>query len=366
MKVFILIALFLLVAVLQVSAIKITEIMYNPVGDDNNREYIEIYFDDGTANLSRYIIADASSSDIPKLVRIDESKYALIVEDGFDYTSIEVNIYSIGKAIGNTLNNGGDTVFLKDSSGKVIDTLVYIPEMGGNGDGSSLCLIDSKWVKCEATPGKENVLLEKNTSSTQINTTSIVTEDDSVDGVELGLVEGIKTEQNKEISSYLKVIEVSSLNFGGIGKAKINIYKGNTEKNSIRLWVENGFGTASETTSLNVYGKFVNITIIVPIMMNKCNVFIPKYRLVVDGLETKDSKDLDISGCNNEDDSISKDLNLEGNKEPDAIYESKKDKFSKKLLYFLLSAFVVLIIYFILTRKSGKVKKVKFGDDNDD
>ena len=101
-------------------------------------------------------------------------------------------------------------------------------------------------------------------------------------------------------------------------------------------------------------------------MMNKCNVFIPKYRLVVDGLETKDSKDLDISGCNNEDDSISKDLNLEGNKEPDAIYESKKDKFSKKLLYFLLSAFVVLIIYFILTRKSGKVKKVKFGDDNDD
>ena len=74
MKVFILIALFLLVAVLQVSAIKITEIMYNPVGDDNNREYIEIYFDDGTANLSRYIIADASSSDIPKLVRIDESK----------------------------------------------------------------------------------------------------------------------------------------------------------------------------------------------------------------------------------------------------------------------------------------------------
>ena len=45
-----------------ISALEISEVMYNPVGNDNNKEYVEIYSEE-ELNLSQYTIEDSSSSD---------------------------------------------------------------------------------------------------------------------------------------------------------------------------------------------------------------------------------------------------------------------------------------------------------------
>ena len=79
--------------------ILINEIMYNPAGNDNNKEFIEIYSDNYT-NLTDYIISDASSNDSLVELYYFDSNYSLIVEDGFNYSNINASIYSAGATIG--------------------------------------------------------------------------------------------------------------------------------------------------------------------------------------------------------------------------------------------------------------------------
>ena len=87
-----------------VNAITFNEVNYNPIGNDNNKEYAEL-FSQESINLSNYTIEDLSSSDTLTLLKSSNSNYYLIVEEGFDYSLIDANIYSAGPAIGNNLNN---------------------------------------------------------------------------------------------------------------------------------------------------------------------------------------------------------------------------------------------------------------------
>ena len=61
----------------------INEIMYNPDGDDNNKEFIEI-FSYPAINLSGYIISDGDSNDtLISFYFNNNSNYSLIVEDDY-------------------------------------------------------------------------------------------------------------------------------------------------------------------------------------------------------------------------------------------------------------------------------------------
>ena len=100
--------------------------MYNPEGSDNNREFIEIYLTE-PENIGNYTIEDSSTSspDHLTLLQYQESSFALIVEEDFDYSSINASIYSIGAAIGNGLNNDRDTLYLYDSESKIVNYNSY-------------------------------------------------------------------------------------------------------------------------------------------------------------------------------------------------------------------------------------------------
>ena len=130
----------------------INEIMYNPQGNDNNKEYVELYVN-GSINLSGYVIEDSSSQDVLELLQFSDSSYVLIVEEGFNYTGINASIYSVGAAIGNNLGNTGDIIILKDLNGTILDTVSYNNSLGGDGNGKALC---GFWKECSATPGYEN------------------------------------------------------------------------------------------------------------------------------------------------------------------------------------------------------------------
>lgn len=139
----------------------INEIMYDPLGNDNNREYVEIYSNN---NLEDYIIEDLFSSDKLKLVFPFNSSYSLIVEEGFNYSGIDASIYSVGKTIGNCLNNERDMVLIRDNSSKIIDVVIYNSKQGGRNNNKSLCKQGYEFVECESTPGYKNKVKDINSS----------------------------------------------------------------------------------------------------------------------------------------------------------------------------------------------------------
>ncbi len=121
--------------------IVINEIMYNPVGNEDN-EFVEIYYN-SWVNLSGYIVEDLSFSDILKEVKAENnSNYALIVENSFNFSGINSSVYAVGSSIGGGLNNDGDLIILRNNKSKIVDLVYYSDEWGGNGNGFSIERID--------------------------------------------------------------------------------------------------------------------------------------------------------------------------------------------------------------------------------
>ncbi len=133
----------------------ITEIMYNPVGDDNNKEYVELYSEE-ELNLTGWTFEDSQSSDVLVPLQVRDSPYLLLVEEGFNLTDINSSVYSAGASLGNNLNNAEDTVLLRTPGGVIVDSVSYRSSDGGNGDGFALCVENRTLSSCSATPGESN------------------------------------------------------------------------------------------------------------------------------------------------------------------------------------------------------------------
>src|SRR3989344_781121 len=158
----------------------INEIMYNPSGNDDNKEFVEI-FSDEINNFENYTIEDLSGEkDILKLVKNFNSSYSLIVEDNFDYSSINISIYIIGNNIGNSLNNDKDLIILRNPENKIVDSVNYYSDFGSDGNGKSLERINfngfssdpRNWIESnvqDGTPGKENSIKNIDFNSIKIN-----------------------------------------------------------------------------------------------------------------------------------------------------------------------------------------------------
>lgn len=139
--------LVILVIIPSVSSLVFNEIMYNPSGNDNNHEFVEVYSDDAL-DLSDFILGDLKSNDsIIPLLLAAASNYHIIVEEGFNYTSLSglnCSIYTAGKSIGDDLDNSGDTIFMYYNNGSVVASLVYNNSLA-NGNGRSLELMNNTW-----------------------------------------------------------------------------------------------------------------------------------------------------------------------------------------------------------------------------
>lgn len=135
---------------------QITEVMYNPEGNDNTREYVEIFLNGSSLPLAW--VEDLRSSDLLTLVHEGINDYALLVEEGYDWNGTNATIYSVGATIGNGLNNDKDLVLLRDNS-SLLDAVYYVAERdGGQNNGKSLCVARDVLQECMPTPGEENDL----------------------------------------------------------------------------------------------------------------------------------------------------------------------------------------------------------------
>lgn len=171
-----------------VLSLQINELMYNPDGDDNNKEFIEIY-DENNVSLSNWVLFDLNSNDTLEEKRFCNCSYSLIVEENFDYSNISnCSIYSTGATIGDNLDNTEDKISLfkpVDIGGEIIfvliDEIFYNSSIGANGNGYSLELFNNSLresLVVGGTPALSNSWTSQSsptnfneTNSTEINTT---------------------------------------------------------------------------------------------------------------------------------------------------------------------------------------------------
>ena len=149
-----------------VAEIKITEIMYDPKGNDTGREWIEI-FNAGTStvNLDGWKFSEGGSNHLLLVYRgsltISPSEYAIIVDNPEKFLTDWSN-YS-GTIIDSSfsLNNTGETIAIKNGD-LIVDQVNYQSSWGANDNGKSLQLINNEWKEIQPTPGQQNQISSTN------------------------------------------------------------------------------------------------------------------------------------------------------------------------------------------------------------
>jgi len=141
-----------------VSALHINEVMFNPLGSDNNREFVEVFLND--LILDNCSIADSTNTDELNILRRGENAYAVIVEEGFDPHIINqsnATFYSVGTTIGDNLNNNEDNISIWCNN-TILANMSYDGSLA-NGDGYSLEWYNNSWKASldeNGTPGNNN------------------------------------------------------------------------------------------------------------------------------------------------------------------------------------------------------------------
>ena len=122
-------------------SVRFNEILANPVGDETAGEFIELYNNDTTADISGFVIHDASktgSYTFPANTTLASHAY-----------------YVLERAVSKlSLNNTNETLTLSDAAGTIIDTVQYQTSK----EGVSLNFTGSSWRGGTPTPGTANQL----------------------------------------------------------------------------------------------------------------------------------------------------------------------------------------------------------------
>jgi len=268
--------LFLVLACSVVSA-EITEIMYNPEGKDNNKEYVEVVFDVPTNIGNWTIVSGDDSSDFLELFGGDGlSKINLIVEEEYDVSSLDldvVSVYSIGKAIGKMgLKNTGDSISLYENENLVFSAN-YDDSMG-NGNGMAVCYLDDAY-ECEPSPGEENEYMKDEEDN-------VTYEDEPGENEDVG--NGVE-EESYVVIDYLKSNNNESFYFCESFNVGIRAKNNGVKKEKIVAYVM-GFGDESSVKINPHKGQ----TIELPVIACSEDPMEGEYALVLEGFGNKDMR----------------------------------------------------------------------------
>jgi hypothetical protein len=110
------------------------------------------------SSLENVTLEDFDSTDVLVPLLITNDSYALLVEEGFNFSSLNASIYTTGKTIGNGLNNDYDLILLRDATNTIVDAVIYDNSYGAHGTNESLCRMTVGFSACTPTPGAPNNL----------------------------------------------------------------------------------------------------------------------------------------------------------------------------------------------------------------
>ncbi len=217
----------------------INEIMFNPLGSDNNKEFVEI---SGINNLSAYIIGDSVSNDSLEIMQYcEECNFSLIVEEEFDFSDLNCSIYSVGATIGNGLSNVEDAVFLYDN-----DSLIDSVYFGGGVEGHSYSGDNGSWDYSQVfggTPCSENFVANSSinqTINTTINSTTNVSSNTTINT-------SVNNSDICNISLGLRLKENKSIFNNGDAIKFYNDISNNSYEYVISYWIDDYFNNTLKT-----------------------------------------------------------------------------------------------------------------------
>ncbi|MEK6948745.1 MAG: lamin tail domain-containing protein, partial [Nanoarchaeota archaeon] len=119
--------------------------------------------------------------------------------------------------------------------------------------------------------------------------------------IEIITIKGKPLENN----SFLKIAQVYDLGndeeakFGDTIRIKISAYKGNTNKESISVWIEDEKNKISKESRTSLFFKYTNYSITIPIQIKpNCDEKFDngEYSIIAEGLGIKGEKEIDVSG----------------------------------------------------------------------
>lgn len=140
--------------------------MANPVADETLNEWIEIYNNGSVEiNVSNWIIGDNDNNDTlegglynKEGTLIPAKGYAIITDDStrvynnFNVSDKAIKLYVDDASIGNGLSNDGESIYLYDNNGLIVDTVTY----NKTKEDLSWSLINGSFFLSEYTPGYNN------------------------------------------------------------------------------------------------------------------------------------------------------------------------------------------------------------------
>lgn len=241
------------------SVVKINEFLPDPKGEDNalipKGEWVELY--NGAEidlDLLGFSLYDHSGK---KIVITDVSTEENTIIKGKGYLVVYIN------GLSGFLNNEGlEKIKLNGLNDELIDEVIY----SGSSEDVSWSKTGKVWKKTVPSPGKENI------------------------------------EANID-ESFLKIEKIYDLGndkkaeWGDLIRVKLLIYKGDTTKNSVSMWVEKDGKRVSKETKTNVYSKFQNYSLTLPIqLVENCDSKFEDsvYKIIVSGLDIKKGKNIEI------------------------------------------------------------------------
>lgn len=260
----------------------ITEVFPNPIDNEKENEYIEIYNNSTySVDLSNYSIKDEKEQDYLGNITIPEKSYAIITSKEtliYNNSYIPENttkIYLEDNSIGNGLNNNQETIYLILNN-ETISQVNYTKTK----ENFSWSLYDNEFILTIPTPGYETVYLK----------------------IEEYQEETKKEDKSKD--SYIKILNIKDIrnektSFGSTIKVRLNIYRGNTNKKTVEYHIEE----ASKIYSFNIDEKYTNLTLELPLQITpNCDLELANstYDLIVSGLDQADKTDITIEGTNKE------------------------------------------------------------------
>ena len=324
---------------------EITEIMYNPSGGDNNREYVELIFNEEIL-MDGWTVKDSSHEDIILLVNgTGNSKINLIVEEGYSGGYFEgidlqiVSVYSAGKAIGNGLSNMQDTVSLYDLQMELIDEKSYDGSIA-NGDGNAVCFDGEEEYSCTPSPGDINGESNNETENIGENET----------------VEEVLTFNDEEGYIRIEGVDSNSKNICGNIKVRVDVWNDRDETEIIKAYLMD-INVVSSFRIKAHEGQVIEFPVAI------CNNTIypqeGEYVLVVEGLREKDMRLVWINGQEVFEKegrtllqvgAIERDINAAKEVNLDTKIAPKGRKWWEGMIFYLLYIIGGMGIYFVLFR----------------
>jgi hypothetical protein len=306
--------------------LRITEFLPNPEGSDTanmpDGEWIELFnYGENEINLIELILKDNTNRELvitnTNIIKetIDPQEYLVVYMNG----------------IGLLNNEGFEKIRLLTSLEEEITQVTYY----GSKEGTSWSLIDLFWKSTKPSPNEENI-------NEEIGKQSNI----SIDEIYLG-------SDNKA-------------KFGDNLRVKLDIYKGNTTKEEIKIYLEKEGEKISKITRFKVSNIYTNHILTVPIQIfPNCNSKYEEgnYNVIVEGLDESNKDSIKIEGitenlCETKIvDEDSKSIINVPKIQSEAIYESTSTKSERTAIYFF--CFVLVLVIVKTNTKKWKKSRLK-------